>query len=236
MAYEGELLNFCSAQMFDFTKASAVIVSGDGPNIWGHALLNTGGTGGNYFQIAGVATRPRYMDEAGYQRYLRETGKKEIRRIPVYIKNPQASQLKLEQLLNESWTWGIVVHNCETMVEDIIVAGGGPQIHHGILSLPSQAGLSTWSCGARDCPGHSRRHHHCATGVWMCSRVLPPCPGHRNPKDSCSTGMAWSCGAKSCPSHSGKSHRCAVGVWRCRRTVPACPGHSRPEHVCAETG
>jgi len=236
MAYEGELLNFCPPQMFDFTKASAVIVSGDGPNKWGHMLLNTGGTGGRYFQIVGVVARPRYMDEAGYQRYLRETGKKEIRRISVFVNNPRASQLKLEQLLNDSWRFGVVVHNCETLVEDIILAGGGPRIHRGFFSLPINAGWSAWNCGARDCPGHSRRDHRCAAGVWMCNRISPPCPSHRSPTDSCNLGTAWSCGAQSCPSHSAKSHRCATGVWHCRRTVPPCPGYSRPEHLCAELG
>ena len=236
MAYEGEELNFCPSQMFDFTKAAAVIVSGDGPNIWGHMLLNTGGATGMYFQVAGVLTRPRYMDEAGYQRYLEETGKTELRRIPVFIRNPAASQLKLEELLNQKWRWGAVVHNCETFVEDIILAGGGPLIHHGVFSLPTKAGWSAWTCGERDCPGHRRRGDHCAVGVWACNRVAPPCPGHRSPSHSCNTGIVWSCGAKSCPTHSAASHRCNGGVWQCRRKVPPCPGHSRPEHNCAELG
>lgn len=139
MAYEGDELNFCPSDMFDFKRAYAVIVSGDGPNKWGHMLLNTGGVGGMYFQVAGVITRPRYMNEAGYKRYLKDTGKTELRRFPVVIPHPEASQLRLDQLLNEKWTWGAVVHNCESFVEEIIVAGGGPKIHHGVFSLPTEA-------------------------------------------------------------------------------------------------
>ena len=236
MAYEGEELNFCPADMFDFKAASAVIVSGDGPNKWGHMLLNTGGVGGKYFQVAGVVVRPRYMDEAGYQRYLTETGKKELRRIRVFITRPEASQLRLEQLLNERWAWGAVVHNCESLVEEIIMAGGGPKIHRGAFSLPTAAGWSAWDCGARGCPTHSERKHHCASGVWTCSRVNPPCPGHSSPGHVCATGVAWTCRARACPTHSQKIHRCASGPWNCRRKVPPCPGHVSPDHNCSETG
>ena len=94
MAYEGEELNFCPPLMFDFSKTFAILVSGDGPNKWGHLLLNTGGVGGNYFQIAGLATRPRYMDEAGYRRYLSETGKTELKRISVFITRPEDAQFR----------------------------------------------------------------------------------------------------------------------------------------------
>ena len=236
MAYEGDELNFCPPHMFDFRRASAVIVSGDRPNKWDHMLLNTGGKGGMYFQVAGVIARPRYMNEAGYQRYLKETGKTELKRIPLFILHPEASQLRLEQLLNERWTWGGAIHNCETFVEEIIMAGGGPKIHHGPFSLPSQAGWSAWTCGARDCPTHSQRSHHCASGVWMCNCMLPRCPGHRSPEHVCGSGAAWTCGAISCPTHSQKGHRCAAGVWNCRRRVPRCPGHRSPEHNCSEAG
>jgi hypothetical protein len=233
MAYDGEELTFCPANMFDFTKASAVIVSGDGPNRWGHMLLNTGGVGGMYFQVAGAIIRPRYMNEAGYRRYLRESGKSELRRIPVFIKHPTRSQLTLEQLLSKRWVWGAVVHNCESFVEEIIMAGGGPKIHRGPFSLPTQAGWSAWTCGARDCPTHSERKHRCASGIWKCNRVIPPCPGHRSPGHVCPSGSAWSCEARACRTHNQKSHRCAVGVWNCRRTAPRCPGHSSPDHHCS---
>ena len=236
MAYEGDELNFCPANMFDFTRAVAVIVSGDGPNKWGHMLLNTGGVTGMYFQVAGVITRPRYMNGAGYRRYLSETGKHELRRIPVFITRPEASQLKLEEILNRNWIWGAVIHNCETLVEEIIMAGGGPKIHHGLLSLPTEAGWSAWTCGARDCPTHSQRNHHCAVGVWWCNRVTPPCPGHSRPDHVCRTGTTWTCHAKSCPTHTQKSDQCrvGVGVWQCRRKVPPCSGHRSPDHNCSE--
>ena len=237
MAYEGDELNVCPPRMFDFSKAYAVVVSGDWPNKWGHILLNTGGAGGIYFQIGGkFITRPRYMYHFGYQRYLRETGKTELKRISLFIPNPEASQLKLEELLNENWTWGVVLHNCETFIEEIIMAGGGPRIHRGLFSLPAEAGWSAWSCGARDCPTHSRKSHHCASGVWFCNRLQPPCPGHCSHHHACDSGVAWTCGAKSCLTHNQKNHRCSVGFWNCRRKVPPCPGHVSPDHNCSEVG
>lgn len=226
--------------MFDFRRASAVVVSGDGPNKWGHMLLNTGGVDGNYFQIAGIRVRPRYMNEEGYQRYLKETGKSELKRIPVFIANPEASQLKLEQLLNESWAWGVVVHNCESMVEEIIMAGGGPKLHSGPFSLPTNAGYTLWSCGALKCPSHARRKDVCrrGAGVWLCGRKVPPCPGHAGHDDSCGgpSGKAWTCWALECPTHAQKGDRCSKGMWKCKRLVPPCPAHSRPEHYCSEKG
>ena len=236
MSYEGEEMNACPADMFDFTHATAVVVSGDGPNKWGHMLLNTGGPAGMYFQVAGVVTRPRYMDGAGYRRYLKETGKTELRRIPVFIPSPESSQLKLEQLLDQSWTWGAVVHNCEGFVEEIILAGGGPRLHSGMLLLPTQAGWSAWTCGARDCPGHGRVSHQCAAGVWWCNRIKPGCPGHSRAAHVCSEGAVWTCRAAACPGHSKHSHHCASGVWHCRRRVPPCPAHSSPRHNCTEAG
>lgn len=234
MAYEGEELYFCPPHMFDFARASAVIVSGDWPNRWNHMLLNTGGANGVYFHVAGVIARPRYMDEVGYRRYLKETGKSELKRIPLFVHHPEAAQLRLEQSLNETWTWGGVIHNCETFVEEIIMAGGGPMLHRGLFSLPIYAGWSAWTCGARDCPTHSQRNHYCQTGIWMCNRMNPPCPGHRSPDHVCATGTAWTCGERSCPTHSHKSHRCVAGVWHCRRKKRPCPGHSSPDHMCSE--
>jgi hypothetical protein len=54
MAYEGEVLYFCPPpHMFDFTRTSAVVVSGDVPNKWGHMLLNHRRGGRNVFPDRG---------------------------------------------------------------------------------------------------------------------------------------------------------------------------------------
>jgi hypothetical protein len=44
------------------------------------------------------------MNETGYRRYLKEEGKREIRRTRVLLKNPEEAQLKLEELLAKKWT------------------------------------------------------------------------------------------------------------------------------------
>lgn len=146
MAYEGEVLLHCPQNPFALGNAYAVVVSGD-PRIhnkWGHMLLNAGGKGGTYFQVAGeLHACPRYMNEAGYQRYMRETGKHEIKRYPVHIPNPVAAQMKLEELLSKSWTWLGVVNNCETFAEEIVVAGGGRPIHSGVFYDPKESRQET---------------------------------------------------------------------------------------------
>jgi hypothetical protein len=125
MAYEGEVLTMSDPDVLTFTGASVVIVSGDGPNVCGHALLYTyGGTDPHYFQIASFYDYPHYMDEAGYQRYLKETGKTELTRIPGNITNPQGSQDMLELLMSKKWVWGVLPHNCIDFVERVLIAGG----------------------------------------------------------------------------------------------------------------
>jgi hypothetical protein len=88
MTYEGEILNSCGLIDVDFSETSIVAVSGDGPNICGHLLINAAGRGGYYFQVAGLHEYPRYMNDSGYRRYLREAGKTELRRRKVELPNP----------------------------------------------------------------------------------------------------------------------------------------------------
>ena len=122
MAYQGDEIKYCT--IFDFKKAHAVVVSGAKWNPCGHMLLNTGGRGGWYFHVAEVRGYPKYMNEAGYQRYLKENGKREIRRDFVALKKPYASNLKLQELLAKKWTWFLLPNNCANFVEDILQAGG----------------------------------------------------------------------------------------------------------------
>ena len=114
----------CLAAAFDFRNAYVVVVSGATWNPCGHMIINTGGKAGYYFHVAEVRGFPRYMREIGYQRYLKDEGKKEIRRTRVVIKYPDASQLKLEQLLAEKWTWFLLPHNCAAFAEEVLQAGG----------------------------------------------------------------------------------------------------------------
>jgi|SRR5215472_4570497 len=144
MPYEGELLRECPGRIFDFSRSYAVVVSGDDllphvlHNKWGHMLLNTGGPGGYYFQTGGPSPYdfPRVMNEAQFRRYLEEHSKIIVTVIRVHIPNPEKSQLRLEQLVAKKRLWLGVVHNCESLVEDVVMAGGGPRLHTGVLSLP----------------------------------------------------------------------------------------------------
>ena len=126
MAYEGEQLNACGIVRVDFNEAFAVAVSGSGPNVCGHLLFFTPASGGYYFHVAGeLRGYPRYMDEAGYKRYLRENNKTELKRVRVDLPNPDGATLFIEDTLAEKWTWLVLPHNCVTFVEGVISAGGG---------------------------------------------------------------------------------------------------------------
>jgi hypothetical protein len=134
MAYEGEILNACGTIQIDLSDAYIVAVSGDGPNICGHLLLYSSKGGGYYFHVTGdpkgsglgrLRGYPMYMNDTGYRRYLKETGKTELRRRAVDIPHPDAALLYVEKLLSDKWTWAVLPHNCVAFVEAVIGAGGG---------------------------------------------------------------------------------------------------------------
>lgn len=120
--YHGDAMHQCLIKPFDFQHTNVVVVSGDGINFCGHTLLNTGG--GWYFHIAAIHDVPKFMRTEGYQRYLRENGKRELRREIIKIANPAGSHRKLEEILATQWTWCVLPHNCASFVEDILSAGG----------------------------------------------------------------------------------------------------------------
>lgn len=136
MAYEGEILTYCTAQMFDFSDTYVVIVSGARLNPYGHMLLNTGGKSGKFFQVSDVYGFPRFMNADQFKRYLKENNKFIVTVFPVNIPQPEKAELKLEEILSRKWAWGVVFHNCEGLVEEIVMAGGGPKLHQGMFLLP----------------------------------------------------------------------------------------------------
>jgi hypothetical protein len=134
MAYEGEILNACGMIQLDFSDAYVVAVSGDGPNICGHLLFYAPNGGGYYFHATGDPTAkglkqavgyPMYMNDSGFRRYLKETGKRELRRRKIELPNPSGAEIYVERLLSDHWLWAVLPHNCVAFVEEVIKAGGG---------------------------------------------------------------------------------------------------------------
>jgi hypothetical protein len=119
--YEGEIMHQCQLHPVDFKSTYVVVVSGDGPNFCGHMILHAGAF---YFHVAGWNDPPRYMMANGFNRYLKETGKREIRRTFVKVPNPRGSHEKLEELLATKWRWLVLPHNCASFCEDVLAAGG----------------------------------------------------------------------------------------------------------------
>lgn len=134
MAYEGEVLNACGVINADLSEVYVVAVSGDGPNFCGHLLLYVPKGGGYYFHVTGdpdgkginrMRGYPMYMSDAGYKVYLKQTGKRELRRRALNLPNPTAAYAYLESLLAGKWTWGVLPNNCVSFVEAVLAAGGG---------------------------------------------------------------------------------------------------------------
>jgi hypothetical protein len=126
MAYEGDLLLECPGDV-DFSIVYAVIVTGVRLNPCGHALLfvGTSSNAGRYFHVAKWHDLPRQMpNQALYQRYLRENGKREVTRYVVYLPNPDGAAQRLEEVMGKPWQWLVLPHNCAAFVEEIVQAGG----------------------------------------------------------------------------------------------------------------
>jgi hypothetical protein len=121
MTFLGEHLNECRAVPFDWRNTHFVVVSGSGPNPCGHALVNAGAY---YFHIDGLYKRPWCMNHLGYQRYLRENDKKELRRRRVHLSNPEGAQRKIDELAARRWAWVLLPNNCASFVEEVLAAGG----------------------------------------------------------------------------------------------------------------
>jgi hypothetical protein len=120
--FDGDAMILCPLDLTDFKHTCAVIVSGDGVNACGHTVLHIGDSW--YVHIAGFYKAPKFMHESGYQRYLRENGKHELRRWIVRLPNPAGAHRKLEELIAKPWLWGILPHNCASFAEEVLQAGG----------------------------------------------------------------------------------------------------------------
>jgi len=121
MSYVGRHLNQCRAVPFDWNDTWLVVVSGDGPNICGHALLRAGRY---FFHIAGLHARPYYLSSGDYSHYLDVNAKQELFKRRVYLSDPQGAQRKLEELSAKPWLWLGVPNNCVSYVEEVFSAGG----------------------------------------------------------------------------------------------------------------
>lgn len=120
--YDGDEMVVNPLRSSDFLHTCAVIVTGDPGNPCGHALLHVGDL--YYFHIAGRNNLPKFMSESSYQRYLKENGKREIRRWIVKVPNPEAAHQKLLELVIKKWPWYVVYNNCASFVEVVLEAGG----------------------------------------------------------------------------------------------------------------
>jgi hypothetical protein len=153
MAYEGDILNSCPVDL-DFSNTQAIVVSGVSWNPCGHMILTCGTDSSNcwFFHVAGQGRKewggiyayPKFMrGETNYQRYLKDNGKSEIRRLDAKVTNPSGAYQKLTELMISKWFWGVLPHNCAAFARDIITAGGGDVTV--LLNCPDQEFVHTLS-------------------------------------------------------------------------------------------
>lgn len=121
MGYIGQPVTVCIPCPYDFTDVETVAVTGDRWNPCGHMLLRTGP---KYFHVDVVYGYPLTMSHEGFQRFLRESRKKEIRRTRVSLPRPDKAAAKLEEVLSTKWLWKVLPDNCARFAEVVLQAGG----------------------------------------------------------------------------------------------------------------
>ena len=122
--YEGAGVILCPLEVRDFQHVCAGIVSGHKVNPCGHTLLHIGKSWSWHVHIAGPYKLPKFIPESHYMRYLKENGKREIRRWEIKLPNPKGAHEKLHELMEKPWFWGVVAHNCTSFSEEVVQAGG----------------------------------------------------------------------------------------------------------------
>lgn len=110
-------------------------------HVFGHLLLFVDSGRGYYLQVAGAYGYPRYMNAGGYQKSLRESGKKEFRRLRVDVPDSNGANRYAEELLSKKWKWLMVPNNCVAFCEEVIKAGGGSW--SSVRNLPTVATSET---------------------------------------------------------------------------------------------
>ncbi len=155
-------------------------------------------------------------------------------------------------LRNTHAQWTTLGQNCSTTVAQALAVGAAGDIvssfgwlstwntvwkpddvlYYALEIKKAIAKNGIWHCGERDCPTHRSHDDRCASGVWTCGRLEPPCPGHSSPDHVCTLGNAWRCGARDCSTHKSQKHCCVSGTWACGRRILPCSGHSSPHDNC----
>lgn len=127
MAYTGTPIDNLDPLKLRHSSCQLIIVSGDGPNVCGHMLVQMpaepGGTD-SVFHIAGGHDYPHWMPAASYPLYVKENGKTELGRKPIMLPRPRDAAIYLAKAIKEKWLWGGAVNNCVSFCEEYIAAGG----------------------------------------------------------------------------------------------------------------
>jgi hypothetical protein len=127
MAFEGAPIKTLSGLGLTHKSCELLIVSGSGPNLAGHMLMelpaSAGGTK-SVFHIAGLRDFPFWMKSTDYGRYLKDNKKTELGRKYISLPKPADAEKYLNKAIVTKWTWGGIVNNCVSFCEEYIEAGG----------------------------------------------------------------------------------------------------------------
>lgn len=119
--FSGHFANQCFNFAGNNVKFEVVIVTGSGLNICGHALLCVNRF--FYLHTVHIMAPPRFMNQSGYELYLRSNKKKELGRIQISVSEPKKVLEKLNLVTSEKWLWLAIWHNCYSFVEYVVEPG-----------------------------------------------------------------------------------------------------------------
>ncbi len=120
-----------------FNQPGILIVSGSGPNRFGHALLRLS-TWTGYCHVHELHNYPEFVSPTEIGRYLSDNNKRLLGEINVKVPNIDAARAELDRLMKLQWRWLAIRDNCVDFCTTVLNAGGAGLPGH-LSNLPSHA-------------------------------------------------------------------------------------------------
>ena len=117
-----------------FYSPGILLVSGSGPNAWGHAILRLSKLG-PYAHVHKPYDYPDFMDSI--DEYLKTENKIIWDEIDIKVPNMDAAKQELDRVAQLKWFWKAVTDNCVSFAVQVLNAGGA-NIPNNLSNLPNK--------------------------------------------------------------------------------------------------
>src|SRR3990167_2272536 len=122
VTYPSGLPEFIKQDILSDNTFGVGYISGMDINPFYHALLFVGKAG--FFHINSMSGHPTHLSIQHFNDFLARKKRKFFGVHFTDIKNTNALLEKLNELVQNNWYWGGVIHNCASFVREVLTAGG----------------------------------------------------------------------------------------------------------------